>query len=113
MRFVVCHLLSILPRSTARAHRRSQASHACTALPCAAPSDTVREASVAIYKVRSFDRFARKHRIVGEDLAVAARDLFAGRFDADLGGGVFKQRMARNGAGKSGGFRVLVMLRAN
>ena len=31
--------------------------------------------------------------------------------DADLGGGVIKQRIARKGAGKSGGFRVLILLR--
>jgi hypothetical protein len=31
--------------------------------------------------------------------------------DADLGGGVVKQRIARKGAGKSGGFRVLMLLR--
>ncbi len=29
--------------------------------------------------------------------------------DADLGGGVIKQRIARRGAGKSGGFRILVL----
>jgi hypothetical protein len=34
-----------------------------------------------------------------------------GRFDADLGGGVFKQRVARAGGGKSGGFRTLIAFR--
>jgi hypothetical protein len=32
--------------------------------------------------------------------------------DADLGGGVIKQRIARKGGGKSGGFRALILLRA-
>jgi hypothetical protein len=32
--------------------------------------------------------------------------------DADLGGGVIKQRVARPGQGKSGGYRVLVAYRA-
>ena len=31
--------------------------------------------------------------------------------DADLGGGVIKQRVARRGQGRSGGFRVLVVFR--
>lgn len=35
----------------------------------------------------------------------------AGRFDADLGGNVFKQRVARDGSGKSGGFRTIVVFR--
>ncbi len=32
----------------------------------------------------------------------------AGLFDADLGGGLLKKRIARPGQGKSGGFRTLV-----
>lgn len=31
--------------------------------------------------------------------------------DADLGGGVIKQRIARPGAGRSGGFRSLILFR--
>lgn len=34
-----------------------------------------------------------------------------GLVDADLGGGVVKQRVARPGAGKSGGFRTIILLR--
>jgi len=34
-----------------------------------------------------------------------------GRIDADLGGGVIKQRIARAGAGKSGGYRTLILFR--
>lgn len=32
--------------------------------------------------------------------------------DADLGGGLIKQRVARAGAGRSGGYRVMVFYRA-
>jgi hypothetical protein len=35
-----------------------------------------------------------------------------GLVDADLGGGVIKQRIARPGQGRSGGFRVLLAYRA-
>lgn len=31
--------------------------------------------------------------------------------DADLGGGVIKQRVARSGQGKSGGYRTLILFR--
>ena len=34
-----------------------------------------------------------------------------GLIDADLGGGVIKQRVARTGEGKSGGYRTLVLFR--
>jgi hypothetical protein len=33
-------------------------------------------------------------------------------YDADLGGGVFKQRVTRDGSGKSGGFRTIIVFRA-
>ena len=36
----------------------------------------------------------------------------AGLIDADLGGGLIKQRVARKGAGKSGGYRTLLAFRA-
>lgn len=35
-----------------------------------------------------------------------------GLIDADLGGGVIKQRVARAGGGKSGGFRTIILFRA-
>lgn len=37
--------------------------------------------------------------------------MLQGAVDANLGGGVFKQRIARPGQGKSGGFRTIVILR--
>jgi hypothetical protein len=55
-------------------------------------------------------RFARKEGITDEALlkAVAAADI---KPDADLGGGVIKQRVARQGQGKSGGFRTIIVYR--
>ena len=35
----------------------------------------------------------------------------SGLIDADLGGGVIKQRIAREGGGRSGGFRTIVLFR--
>ncbi len=34
-----------------------------------------------------------------------------GQLDADLGGGVIKQRIARSGQGKSGGYRTIILLK--
>ncbi len=44
-------------------------------------------------------------------LAEAVHRADSGLIDADLGGGVIKQRVARPGSGKSGGFRTLILFR--
>jgi hypothetical protein len=67
---------------------------------------------VAIFKTRSFARFARKERIADDALREAIARAERGTLDADLGGGVIKQRVARPGEGRSGGFRVLIAFRA-
>jgi hypothetical protein len=56
-------------------------------------------------------RFARKAKLENASLIQAAEDVTAGRHAADLGGGVFKQRVARAGGGKSGGFRTIILFR--
>ena len=60
---------------------------------------------------KPFARFARRAGIVESDLWKAACDVAAGKIDADLGGGVIKQRIARQGQGKSGGSRSIVLFR--
>ncbi|WP_287758107.1 type II toxin-antitoxin system RelE/ParE family toxin [Acidiphilium sp.] len=64
-----------------------------------------------VFKNKSFARFARKARITDADLCAAIAAASRGLVDADLGGGVLKQRIARQGAGKSGGFRTIVLFR--
>ena len=61
-----------------------------------------------IYKNRWFDRWARKQGLTPSSLCAAVREMAAGLYDADLGGGLVKKRIARPGQGKSGGFRTLV-----
>ena len=51
-------------------------------------------------------------RISDASLREAARRAERGLIDADLGGGVIKQRVARPGQGRSGGYRVLIAYRA-
>jgi hypothetical protein len=62
---------------------------------------------VRVFKTKWFDRFARKERITDAALCDAVDRAVKGTIDADLGGGVIKQRVARGGQGRSGGFRRL------
>lgn len=63
---------------------------------------------MAIYVTRWFARWARKEGLTEPGLCAAVREMAAGLFEADLGGGLLKKRIARSGQGKSGGFRTLV-----
>ena len=65
-----------------------------------------------VFKTKSFNRFARKEGLEDSPLLEAATNAVAGRVDADLGGGVIKQRIARRGGGKSGGFRTILLFRS-
>ena len=64
-----------------------------------------------IFANRWFARFADKQNIRDDDLREAVSRAERGLIDADLGGGVIKQRIARKGQGKSGGFRSVVLFR--
>ena len=64
-----------------------------------------------IFKTRWFARFARREEIADKGLIEAIRRAERGLIDADLGGGLIKQRVARQGQGRSGGYRVLVAYR--
>lgn len=63
------------------------------------------------FKTRPFVRFAARNRISDTALRLAVDRAQAGLVDADLGGGVIKQRVARDGAGASSGFRTIVLFR--
>lgn len=64
-----------------------------------------------VFKTRVFTRFARKARLADQTLRAAVAEIARGLIHADLGGGVIKQRIARSGGGKSGGFRTIVLYR--
>lgn len=64
-----------------------------------------------VFKNGWFQKFARKEKISDAMLCEAVARAERGRIDADLGAGLIKQRVARPGAGKSGGFRTLVFFR--
>jgi hypothetical protein len=67
---------------------------------------------VRIFKNRWFTRFAKKEGIKDTELHEAVYRLEAGQADADLGGDVYKLRVARSGEGKSGGYRVIVFFKS-
>lgn len=64
-----------------------------------------------VLMTKVFARFARKARLSDSTLTEAAAEVAAGTFDADLGGHVYKQRVARVGEGKSGGFRTIILFK--
>jgi hypothetical protein len=66
---------------------------------------------VRLFKLRAFARFQRREGIADKTLAKAVRGAEDGLVDADLGGGLIKQRVARPGQGKRGGFRTIVVYR--
>jgi hypothetical protein len=61
-----------------------------------------------IFKTKWLTRYARRERITDRSLRDAVDRAERGLIDADLGGGVIKQRVARAGQGRSGGYRMLV-----
>lgn len=64
-----------------------------------------------VFKNAWFGRFARKEKISAAALLDAVARAAHGQIDADLGGGVIKQRIARPGEGKSKGYRSIVLFR--
>ena len=65
-----------------------------------------------VFKTRWFARFARQEKIADGGLREAIERAERGLVDADLGGGLIKQRVARQGQGRSGGYRVMIAYRA-
>jgi hypothetical protein len=66
---------------------------------------------VRVYKLRAFARFQRREGITDKMLGNTIDDAERGLVDADLGGGLIKQRTARPGQGKSGGYRTIIAYR--
>lgn len=65
-----------------------------------------------VFKTKWLSRFARREGIADKSLQEAVERAERGLIDADLGGGLIKQRVARPGQGRSGGYRTIVAFRA-
>lgn len=66
-----------------------------------------------VFKTKEFRRFARREKIADSTLCDAVARAERGLIDAELGSGLIKQRVAREGQGRSGGFRTLLVYRQN
>ena len=64
-----------------------------------------------IFTSRWFQRYVRREGIADAALREAVIRAEKGQIDADLGGGVIKQRIARPGQGKSKGYRTIILFR--
>jgi len=61
-----------------------------------------------IYKYKRFHQWARHEGIEDCTLKKVVKELTNGLNDANLGGGLYKKRIARDGQGKRGGYRTLI-----
>jgi hypothetical protein len=66
-----------------------------------------------VFVVKGFGRFQRREKITDAMLCGAVNAATTGLVDAKLGAELIKQRIARPGQGKRGGFRALVALRGS
>ena len=64
-----------------------------------------------IFQNRSVARATRKEGVSDEACKSAIDDAERGLIDADLGSGLIKQRIAREGGGKSSGYRSIIFYR--
>jgi hypothetical protein len=64
-----------------------------------------------ILKNRHVSRLARRHGIPNADLRSVIERAESGLVDAQIGKFLIKQRLARGGGGKSGGFRAIAFYR--
>jgi hypothetical protein len=66
---------------------------------------------VRTFKTKWLARFARREGIADKSLREAIERAERGMIDADLGGGLIKLRVARQGHGRSDGYRMTVAYR--
>jgi hypothetical protein len=64
-----------------------------------------------VFTTKVFARFARKERLDDHRLCEAVTRAERGSIDAALGGDLIKQRVARSGGGRSGGYRTVIAYR--
>jgi hypothetical protein len=71
---------------------------------------TLRSSENSVVNSSLFSRFADKEGITDNELLEIIEQIEGDQADAILGGDVYKVRVARQGEGKSGGYRVIVYL---
>jgi hypothetical protein len=61
-----------------------------------------------ILKYRTFHKWAKSEKLLDSSLKNAINEIEQGLFEASLGSGLYKKRVARKGFGKSGGYRTIL-----
>jgi len=61
-----------------------------------------------IFKTRAFDRWATKIKLCNQSLQQAITEIELGQYEVNLGGSLYKKRIALGNKGKSGGARVII-----
>ncbi|HLB43467.1 MAG: hypothetical protein A3F13_07195 [Gammaproteobacteria bacterium RIFCSPHIGHO2_12_FULL_40_19] len=64
-----------------------------------------------VFKNNEFKKWSKKQGIEDKDLLRAVREMNDGLYDANLGGSVYKKRLAYGGKGKRGGVRTILAFR--
>ena len=65
------------------------------------------------FKTKHFNKWVKKSDIADSDLLRACHELEKGLFAANLGGNVYKIRMAKGSRGKSSGYRTILAYMEN
>ena len=63
---------------------------------------------MSVLKRKDFARWQASEKLPDAALCKAVKEMEGGLIDADLGGFLYKKRVARPGGGKSGGYRTLL-----
>lgn len=61
-----------------------------------------------LFKTKIFDKWAKEKKISDQALINAIREMDLGLCEANLGGNLYKKRIAMHGKGKSGSYRTIV-----
>ncbi len=62
---------------------------------------------------KKFCKWAKKKQLSSQNLIKSLTEVTGGTFEANLGGHIYKKRVARTGKGKSGGFRTIICFKQN
>ena len=66
---------------------------------------------MSVLKRKDFARWQTGEKLPDDALCKAVKEMENGLVDADLGGFLYKKRVARPGGGKSGGYRTVLSAR--
>jgi hypothetical protein len=66
-----------------------------------------------IFKYRTFQQWAKSEKLADSSLKHAIKEIEQGLFDANLGGGLYKKRVAKKDQGKRSGYRTIIAFKQN